>query len=69
MQEDVGSSRHGGGGEISFVNQKHPGRDRERAGFSSTIGLLKARLDVATLIRPGEMEARLPATVGGATAP
>lgn len=34
--------------------------ESERPGFSSTISLLKARLDVATLIRPQhrEMEAR-----------
>lgn len=26
LQEDAGSSRRGGGGEISFVNQKRPGQ-------------------------------------------
>lgn len=51
----------GAGGEISFVNQT-PSRVRlrERVGFRSTVSLLKARLDVAMLIRPQrrEMEAR-----------
>ena len=44
MQEDAGGGRSGGGGEISFVNQKRPGPGGAHPGFSSTISLLKGRL-------------------------
>lgn len=52
MQEDVGSGRRGGRGEISFVNQKRPGPGREHSGLSPTMSLLKERLNVAVLIGP-----------------
>lgn len=66
MQEDVGSSRHGGRGEISFVNQKRPGPGRERLGLSPTISLLKERLNVAVLIAE---KRKTMATVGIASVP
>lgn len=53
-----------GWGEISFVNQKHPGRGAERSGFSPTTSLLKKRLNVAALIGPQRGEGRIAATVG-----